>query len=418
MENLRSKSVLVADNGLFAELAPRLARDFGEVKYFMPWTSAYPKAAAAHVGLGLEGVERVATFWDHVPDADLVVFPDIYFSDAQDVVINRFHKPVWGHRAAEALELDRRGTRKLQIELNLPAHPTRFITGVKSLSEYLKRVENKWVKISAYRGDGETWHHDTWHTSRIYLDNFKHRVGALAESYEFLVEENIDGIEIGYDGWTVHGGFPDASYWGFEIKDQAYIGKFSPYPELPSVVRIFNEKFASILRDERAVGFCSFEFRLPEGGPAYLIDPCMRAGSPPFEATIEAYDNLGEIMWQGANGIMAAPKSLGEYTAIAIIHSQFALENWVPLECPPDVRRWVKLHNAAVIDGELYHVPTGGGLLEIGAVCAVADTLEEAISLVKERAEKVKGFSLEIRTDALDSAQEEIDKAKSFGIDF
>ena len=42
----------------------------------------------------------------------------------------------------------------------------------------------------------------------------------------FAEDDVPDAIEIGYDGFTVRGEWPDHSYWGFEIKDSAYIGKF------------------------------------------------------------------------------------------------------------------------------------------------------------------------------------------------
>lgn len=419
MESLRSKSALVCDNGLFVEIAPRLARDFGEVRYFLPWGSAYPKAALAYVGYGLPGVERVTTFWDHVADADIVIFPDLYYADWAEVVRDRFHKPVWAHFNGELLELDRQMTRKLQRTLDIPGPKTKFITGLERLAEHLSGVEDKWVKISAFRGDGETWHHDTFQTTRIYLDHFANRVGALADQYEFLVEDAInDAVEIGFDGWTVHGRFPEASYWGFEVKDTGYIGRFSPYTDLPESIRFINEAMSPALANERSVGFCSFEYRLTRNGTPHMIDPCMRAGSPPFEVMQEAYDNLSEIIWEGAHGRMAVPRPLGQFVAIALINSAFALTNWVPIEVPDEDRRWLKLRNAAVLDGELYHVPTLGDMPEIGGVVAVADTIEEACALVKERAERIKGFKLEIHVEALDSAQEEIDKAKEFGIDF
>jgi len=419
MDELRSKSVLIADNGLFVELAPRLAREFGEVKYFLPWGSAYPKAALAHVGFGLPGVERVTSFWDRVPDADLIVFPDLYFADWAEVCRDRFHKPVWAHFRGEMLELDRWGTRKLQRRVGLAAPRSKFITGLGNLAAYLATVEDRWVKISAYRGDGETWHHDTFQTTRIYLDHFANRVGALADSYEFLVEEPIDdAIEIGYDGWTVHGQFPEASYWGFEVKDEAYIGKFSPYADLPESLRFVNAKMSPFLHEERSVGFCSFEYRLAKDGTPYLIDPCLRAGSPPFEVTQEGYANLGEIIWEGAHGRLAAARPLGEYIAMALIHSSFALTNWVPIEVPAEDRQWLKLRNATVLDGELYHMPTFGDMPEIGAVVAAADSLDEAIRLVKERSARVKGYNLDIKADALDKAQDEIDKAQEYGVDF
>lgn len=417
-DDLKAKSVLVADHGLFMELAPRLAREFGEVKLWVPWMSGYPKAAPAFVGTGIQGVERVENFWDHAADADLIVFPDLYMSDMARVCKLRLDKPVWSHLCAEALELDRWGTRKLQRRIGIGAPDTKHFVGVDALSSYLKNVDDKWVKISTFRGDGETFHHETWHTTSIWVDHFRNRVGALADSYEFIVEDTIDGIEVGYDGWTVRGEWPEASYWGFEVKDKAYIGKFSQYSKLPAAIQDINSKVARILKEEAAVGFCSFEFRLTEGGDIYMIDPCLRCGSPPIEATMEGYDNLGEIMWEGANGRIAPVRSAGEYIAIAMIHSPFALTNWVPLGIPPDMERWVKLRNKAVINGKVYHVPTLGEMPEIGAVIAVADSLDEAVRLVKDRADKIKGYQVVVHAEALDSAEEEIEKGKKYGIEF
>lgn len=420
MPDLKNKSCLIYDNGLFVEIAPRLARDFGQVFYFSPWKSAYPKEAGAVIGFGLPGVKRVENFWDVVPEADIVVFPDIYDADIQRVLAEKLKKPVWGHGGAEALELDRWGTRDLQERLGIAAPKSEYIAGVDDLETYLRDPANgnKWVKISTFRGDGETFHHDTWHTTSIYLDHFRNRVGALQHRYEFLVEENIEGIEIGYDGWTVGGQYPEASYYGFEVKDRGYIGVFKDYSKIPEPVRFLNGKMAPILKKEDSVGFVSFEFRLDKEGTPYLIDPCMRAGSPPFEGTMEGYKNLAEIIWEGASGKMAVPSSLGKYLAMAMIHAPFALTNWVPIECPSSVRQFLKIRNAAVIRGKLYHVPTGGEMPEIGAVIGFGESIEDAIENVKDNASKIKGYNLTIHTEALDEAQKEIEEAAEYGIEF
>lgn len=410
--------MLVADHGLFMELAPRLAREFGEVKLWVPWMSGYPKAAPAYVGTGIEGVERVETFWDHAPDADLIVFPDLYMADMARICKGCLNKPVWSHFGAENLELDRWGTRKLQGTLGIAAPKTRHFVGIDALSHHLQNVEDKWVKISTYRGDGETFHHETWHTTETYLAQFRHRVGALADEYEFIVEDDVDGIEVGYDGWTVNGEWPEAAYWGFEVKDKCYVGKFAPYAELPAPILSINNKLEDILREEGAVGFCSFEFRLKKDGEALMIDPCLRCGSPPIEGTMEGYDNLGECLWEGAHGRLAPVKSAGEFVAIAMMHSPLALTAWVPIEVPQSIERWVKLRNKAVIGGKTYHVPTLGEMPEIGAVVAVADSLRGAIRLVRERAEKVRGYKVEVCVDTFDSVEEEIKKAEEYGVEF
>lgn len=412
-----SKTCLIWEAGLFVSLAERLARDFGRVLYACPWKSAYPKAAAAHIGTGLPGVERVLNFWDHVDEADIIVFPDIYDSDMQKIC-QRLGKPVWGHRDAERMELNRWEMRKLQKRLDIPGPETKLFTCVEDLAEHLKTVENKYVKISTFRGDQETWHHDTWHTTEILLDDFKHRVGALKNHYEFIVEDAIDGVEVAYDGWTVHGKFPDHVYFGYEMKDKGYVGKFMEYANLPEPIREVNQKLSPILKLEQSVGFCAFEMRLTGDGKPYVIDPCMRGFSPPLEVMMEAYTNLAEIIWEGAHGNLVQPESAGEYAAEVMIHSNFALTNWVPIEVPEDMKQWVKLRNSAVIDGRLYHVPIGGDMPEIGAVVGVGDTLESAINLVKERAAKVKGHLLEIPIHSLDEAKGEIEKGKKVGVQF
>jgi hypothetical protein len=417
--NLKSKSVLMYDYGLFAEVALRLARDFGQVYYYVPWKSSFCHSAPAYIGTGLaDNVERVLNFWDAVPDADMVLFGEITDADVQRVVREKFGKPVMGHGRAESLEMDRWGTRKLQRELGLAAPKTRMFRSVDDLVRHLKLVEDRWIKLSTFRGDAETWHHDTWHSSRVFIDKFRNRVGALADTYEFIVEDNIDGVEIGYDGWHVHGEYPEAAYFGFEVKDEGYIGRYAPYSEMPRQLRDVNAAFSPILRKERASGFCSFEFRVAEDGVPYLIDPCMRFASPPTEAFMEGYGNFSEIVWEAANGRMAHPKSTGEFIAIALIHCSEALTNWVPLEVPEDIRRWVKVRNATVVDGELYHAPVDRDLPEVGAVVGIADSMGEARELVKERAARVKGFGLDVKLDALDAAEEEIERAKEYGIEF
>jgi phosphoribosylamine-glycine ligase len=417
--DLSTKCCLMYDYGLFAEVGMRLARDFGQVYYYSPWKSSFCHSAPAVIGTGLApNMERVLDFWDYVPEADVVVFGEIPDADMQRVVREKFHKPVLGHGDAERLETDRWGARKLQKKLGLAAPNTKFFRSVDDLVKYLKANDNKWVKLSMFRGDQETFHHDTWIISSIHIDKFRNKVGALQDTYEFMVEEHIDGVEIGYDGWHVKGEWPEAAYCGFEVKGEGYVGRFMPYREMPKQLRDINAAVGVILKEEGGCGFCSFEFRVAEDGIPYLIDPCMRFASPPTEAFMEGYTNFSDIIWNAANGRMIAAECGGEYAAIAMIYCDEALENWVPIDIPDDIRQWVKIRNATVIDGKFYHAPTDRDMSEIGSVVAIADTLDEARELVKERAKRIKGFDLDVKVNALDTAEEEIEKAEKYGIHF
>jgi hypothetical protein len=316
------------------------------------------------------------------------------------------------------MELDRWEMRKLQKRLGIPAPPTQRFSSIDDLSNYLKGTRNQYVKLSCFRGDLETFYHDTWHITEVILDDLVRRVGALKDHYEFIVEDAIEGVEVAYDGWTVLGQFPRHVFHGIEVKDKCYVGKFTEYDKLPAPVKTVNSLLAPVLEHEGAIGFCAFEMILKSPTEYFVIDPCLRAFSPPLEVMMEAYDNIAQIIWEGAHGNMVEPVAIGTYAVEAMLHSNFALSNWVPIEVPQGQERWLKLRNAAIIDGKLYHVPTGGEMPEIGAVVAVANTLTEAIALVKERAEGIKGHQVEIHTHALDDAQQEIFKGHDVGIEF
>ena len=69
-----------------------------------------------------------------------------------------------------------------------------------------------------------------------------------------------------------------------------------------------------------------------------------------------------------------------------------------------------------MIDDEYYAVPQSVGLPEIGAVVASDKTMQGAIDKVKGYCDQISGYYIECHTEALDKAQEELDKLKEMGI--
>lgn len=404
-EDLSKKTCCLYDNGLFIELAARLSRDFGRVLYFTPWKSAFPKLAEVAVGEGVPGVERVYDIWPLINEIDLFIFPDVYDGDLQ-VYLRLMGKRVWGSAAAEFLELDRWRTKELQKEIGVQGPPGELIKGLDALREFVNDTEDKWIKTSMFRGDFETYHHQKPFITQQFLNKIALQYGPQAESVEFIIEDGVEGQEIGFDGYTIDGQFPSPILWGVEVKDRGYVGQVVDYDQLPQPIQDVNEKFAPVLKEYEARSFVSFEMRVNGDGEPVVIDPCMRCGNPPTEVWMELYDNLAEIFWYGAVGELVSPVPVAQWAAMVIIHSQEAAKHWTPIAIPKDIRQWVKLRCLSVIDGIDYYVPNRAEMVEIGAVIAVADTLEEAVELVHNRAEQVDGFSLDIRADVLDAASE------------
>ena len=415
--DLKDLTVIVWDTGSYVDVAQRLARDFGTVKYFAPWVSGFPKSVGLTVGTGLDDIERVEYFWDEVDGADLIVFCDVYAQD-MEVYLRKQGKPVWGMGRSADLELERWDTRQLQKELGMPVPETRRFIGMDALLKHLKTVENKYVKVSKFRGDMETRRHEKFWLSKNFFEDLDATLGEQADEEEFLVEGEIEGTEVGFDAWTVDGQYPSMAMYGYEIKDMGYVGHVVPYANLPKGILFTNSKLSPIFKKNKSRGFYSNEIRIDKKRVPYLIDPTIRCPSPPIEGEMEMYSNLGEIIWRGAQGELVVPKPVGKYCTIAMMYSDDAGEKWVPIEIPEEDRQWVKIKNVCKKGDHYYSVPYNQGHTEIGAVVGIGNTLQESIDKVKKVAEKVHAPAIEIHCESIDKALDVIKEGKKVGIEF
>ena len=411
--DLSSKYCLMLDHGLWPSFAERLAREYGKVGYYMPLGDAFPKSAKGMIGTGLEGVDRIYDFMAEVPKADVIFFPDIYEADLQDYLRSEGY-PVWGSGHTDHLELDRWGTHRLMKELGMPAPVTKRFVGVDALSVYLHEEDDLYVKTSFYRGDFETYHHTTWKVSESWVDELRHRLGPRAATIEFIVEEPVEGKEVGFDGYHVNGEFGPISTYGYEIKDAGFIGRVCPYPEVPEGLRYCLESFAPMLKGVSAN--LSNEVRFTSRGKPYLIDPCMRCAMPPTSALQEVFSNWGEVIHEGARGNMVALEPEAKYFAELIHKSHWADNKWLPVHYPAKLNRWVKLRNKAVIDGTNYVAPLG--YEHYASVVGMGDSLEEAIAECQDHCTQVEAIESYYDEDALDRALDAIEKGEEHGINW
>jgi hypothetical protein len=414
-ESLKSKSILIYDYGTFLSMAERLAKDYGKVYYYCPWKSSFPQVKLMAMGEGIKGVERVASFFDHVDDADVIYFTDVIDGDIQ-VHLDSLGKKVFGSRKGEDLELNREGLKNLLKELKLPTGKYEIVKGITNLRKYLKSHDNIWVKISTYRGDFETFKSVNYAYIETRLQEVENNLGIMKESVDFLCENDLPNkVEIGYDGYCIDGIFPTKSLCGIEVKDVAYIGIFKDYKLLPKPVLTVNEKLSPILNKYGYKNFFSTEIRVGKDGLPYLIDPCCRSGSPPSEIYQMLYTNIADIIWNGANGKCIDPIPSGKYAVEVMIHCNWAERNWLPVLRPEKYRDNIKFRNMTVLDGINYIVPQYVGLPEIGSIVMTGKSIDECIGKIEEIAETIKGFYIELPLHSIDTVKEEIKTLKSFG---
>lgn len=420
--NLKDKTVLVYDRGLWPSLAERLAREdgFGRVLYYSEWKDAAPRLNKYLVGTGLNNVSRVRSFWRSVPKADVVVFADVNDGDIQETVRDVFNKPVWGCLGADELEIHRWEAREAFKQLGLEVPKGVLITGLSNLRAYLKENEDKWIKFSVFRGDVETFHHETYRLTETTLDEWQRNWGPASEIVEFIVDDPIeDAVEFGYDGGFCNGQFWPVAMWGYEVKDNGYVGKVCANEDLPDDILYVNNVLAPILSGYGYCGFFSTEIRRRRDGAPILMELTCRAPSPPGEAAMELWENLPEMIYTAAvNGYMDQPVPLGTHAAEVMIYSDWSDSHWTALDIPDSERQWFKLSFSARIANYPQIVPQNIGWGKVGGVVAIGDAIDQTCKRCSARVPLIKGKGIEADANTLDEAESVIEQGRKFGIPF
>lgn len=405
----------VVDHGLFLPVAQKLAEQYAHVYVWNPWDGVAPKLAQGIIGDGFENLERVSDIWRIKKKCDLFVFPDVGFAGLQRELLSQGY-PVWGHHGADELETQR-GLFLEQLKevgMEVPQHDV--IHGITALRAHLKDKEDKWIKISKWRGDWETLHWRDWEHDESTLDGYAYRFGPAKELITFYVFESIEtDIEDGIDTYCIDGQFPQTVMHGMECKDRSYLCSVQPMADIDERVRIVPDKFGPVLKEYGYRGFFSCEVRIKDQD-SYFIDPTCRAASPPSQVMTELFGNLGEIVWEGANGRLVEPEPTAEFGVQALIKSERDPDEWEVLDLPDELRRWVKCGFACEINGRVCIPPHElGGM--IGWLTATGDSMEEAIDNLKAYAKELPD-GLDCDVDSLAKLLQEAETAKEEGIEF
>ena len=339
MKSTSDVTALVYDNGLFCSLAERLARDYKRVLYFTPWEKGFSTVNDASVGDGLPNVERCKDIWAVKDEVDVWIFGDIQHSGLQ-LELESQGRSVWGARAGDELELNRELFLRTIESVGLDLPTFEVVRGITALKNHLREAEDKFVKISRYRGSLETFHWRSWKLDENFLDLLAVRFGAVRELVKFLVFDSIDTpIELGGDTYGIDGRWPSLMLHGIEAKDKAYLGAVTDTEQMPDQIKAVLDAFKPVLNKYRYRNFWSMEVRVKDD-KAYFIDPTCRMGLPSSSSQMELWENLGEIIWHGANGELVEPKPAAMFSAEVLLKIKADKGgNWRKCEIPTELQQ-------------------------------------------------------------------------------
>lgn len=413
----------VVDYGTFTALAEKLAETYSKVYYHCPVEKEYQNIVDASTGEGLPKVEKLEDFFEPeiFNEIDLFIFPDIGYGGVQKY-LRSVDKAVWGNMGADELELQRDMFLDVLKEIGLPTVKSVVLQGLTALSEHLKKVKNKWIKINTFRGNMETWHHTDYAHSSRRLESMAVIFGGAKEQVTFVVQDEIESdMELGYDGWSIDGKFPAQSFQGYEKKNELYLGSLLRNKELPKEIQYVNEKMAPVLKRYGYRNWWATEIRVAKGIP-YFIDPTARHPGQTGEHQWETCSNLAEVIWLGSHGELINPIFEYNFAAEATLHyeggcdSEAIVQEWKILDIPSKVKPWFKPYHYCIVDGIYNFLPSNKD--EVGVILGVGNSIKEAIDHLKKNIEQMKELPVYAKLGGFKDLLESIIEAEKKGIKF
>jgi predicted RNase H-like HicB family nuclease len=411
MKELSQSTVCVIDYGTFLDLAVKLSEKFKRVLYYSPHETEYQDVKQCVIGTGIPTVERVDDFLDYLGEIDGFIFTDIAHGGLQRY-LRSIGKPVWGSFGGTDLELYRTRFQDMLAEVGLPVAPTKKVVGMKALEIMLKAEKDKWIKVNRFRANIETWHHIDYEHSVPMLNYMRDEFGGVSDKVVFVVQDPIpEAQEVGYDGFSVDGKYPNKSFQGYEKKNELYLGSWLPNEEMPEIVTRVNEAIAPVLRDLGYRNCVATEIR-----DEFFIDITPRHAGQTQEHLQETCTNWAEVIWAGAHGALLEPEFASKFAAEATLHYTGCDEDWKVLRIDDKAKKWFRLTGYCQ-DGDMYHFPPGKND-EVGVVIGNGDTIEEAIDNLKEHLELAKEEPIRASTNLFADLLIDIRKAQEAGVKF
>lgn len=416
MNDYSTKSVAVADNGIFSELARTLSSSFGKVWYTSPWVSAFPFSSDLELGEGETKVERIDDLHQVIDECDLFVFPDIYQAPLQ-IYLESIGKRVWGSRDGDDLEIYRKDAKEHFAELGIAQGPYETARGMTVVRKYIQAHDGQrlWIKGNKARGDFESFSVEGYELGKNKLDDIETRLGPVAESMLYVIEPHLaDTLDLAIDTFSIDGEYPQTAVLGSEEKGECYVGEVRPWNKMPPRLVDIYTKLASTLKSYGYRNFLSLESRA-NAKHVYLQDPCCRFGSPPAELQLNWLTNLADILWEGADGKLVEPQYAGKYGVELIVHSDWANDHPLMVDFPQEYRDKIKFRYNSEFDGKVWILPQGAGP-RMAAIVACGDDLDACMEECKGISASLKGIQVESFTRAFPIIQEKIGKLKGWSL--
>lgn len=405
--------ITVFTPGCYMGLAIALARDRRATVQIMP--SAHPLAgmpdALATVPMACdEPALEVVSNWR--PDVDCIILPDVGLGRVARLAQYECSESViWTSAPADIYELDRAMFRQLQHDLGLPVMDWTVVTGVGELipvaQDMIRHYDGVVIKPCGWRGTFETMRIVDPEALMQFALRLRAKLGPVADRIRFMLEQPIQiKVEAGIDAIIANGEpVSDEIVWGVEIKNTAYYCEVWPLADIP-VAQQSLEVFRHMHGASIYTNFYSTEVAICEGGRQIVLEPTLRAPSPPYQALVLNMSNALDVFLSGG---LEKPQWIHRCAAIAFCRlsgPQQEQRSIAYIRLPEEWPEYVVPELGIIQDRRLY-IPTDGSEIAL-AVVAHADTAESALQKLMTYALTIEEMNPNISVEvdaAIEAAQ-------------
>jgi len=403
------KEILFVDTNIGIDHCLGLRKKGYKVYLEETWRSAYPVFTDYITGDGFEGIVKIDDMGEVLDRVQVIIFADITFGGTIDL-LRKNNKAVWGAgTSVEKLESDRIYMREVYNKLGIAVTEAVVLKGVKNVLAYLEKNKGvHYVKLNKFRGNIETFRASGVEDAKVLFESAG--FGPYADDFDFIVEVESDGVEIGCDCFFNGEKFVKPHFFTIEIKG---MGNVCKWVEDSIFVNQYMDKIADWLKQQKFRGVICVE-GFWDGKVYKVIDTTSRFPYPDSACYPKSIINYPDVLVGIAEGTLDRFEVKKPYQCEIGIYTD---NTDVPrvLDIEPKVLPNIGFRRIVSKNGKFYYIP-GDNL-----VCTCngqGDTMEEAMEEAKKVTDGVRAYNIQATTGVIDKFKETVNKLKELGVEF
>jgi hypothetical protein len=411
--------VLVLDTGLAIDHAMRFVVDGCAVYYWLSgYISAFPKFEETVIGDGFP-LEKVEDWGEVIDKVGLVYITDNVFPRLAEY-LRKMGKLVYGPTSEFVKwEADRVYGYEKMKERGISVPPGRVCQGKEELLQYVEEEEREgkrvWIKIeNRFRGQIETFSVSSVSEAETMLSQAG--LGPYLDEARFLVQENIEGVEIGCDGWVVPGGVLEPIAYTIEKKGR---GNVAVWQRDSDFLEYWYEKVIDVVAETDYRCNLSVE-GIWNGSDLFVLEPTARNPYPVSSLYPRFVKNWVDVVWSVAEGkVIDVEVDWDEPYMVELTMCTAEIGLMRVIDLPEELVKWdgegVGFRRVVYKDGKHWCVP---GDAVLATVNVKGENLGRCFEKAKEIVQQIKCVFVDVDWKFEDEVKEDLRKLEELGEKF